>query len=206
MDDLDLLKKDWQKQDSFQQVSEKDIYDMLHKKSSSIVKWLLIISVLEFIFWTILNLVADTDNYFKDDSQKMIIDVLEYISYAIILIFILLLYRNYRKISVVGSTKQLMIDILNTKKIINYYVIYNLVMIVVAILASTTYIFIYNPDNELLRQKLGSSPKMMFGFAVTIIGCTAIFIGIIWLFYRLLYGILLKKLYVNYEELKKIDL
>ena len=206
MDDLDLLKKDWQKQDSFQQVSEQDIYGMLHKKSSSIVKWLLIISVLEFIFWTILNLVADTDDYFKNESQKMIIDVLEYISYAIILIFILLLYRNYRKISVVGSTKQLMIDILNTKKIINYYVIYNLVMIVVAILASTTYIFLYNPDNELLRQKLVSSPKMMFGFAVTIIGCTAVFIGIIWLFYRLLYGILLKKLYVNYEELKKIDL
>ena len=206
MDDLDLLKKDWQKQDSFQQVSEKDIYGMLHKKSSSIVKWLLIISVLEFVFWTILNLVADTDDYFKNQSQKMIIDVLEYISYAIILIFILLLYRNYRKISVVGSTKQLMIDILNTKKIINYYVIYNLVMIVVAILASTTYIFLYNPDNELLRQKLVSSPKMMFGFAVTIIGCTAVFIGIIWLFYRLLYGILLKKLYVNYEELKKIDL
>ena len=206
MDDLDLLKKDWQKQDSFQQISEKDIYGMLHKKSSSIVKWLLIISVLEFVFWTILNLVADTDDYFKNQSQKMIIDVLEYISYAIILIFILLLYRNYRKISVVGSTKQLMIDILNTKKIINYYVIYNLVMIVVAILASTTYIFLYNPDNELLRQKLVSSPKMMFGFAVTIIGCTAVFIGIIWLFYRLLYGILLKKLYVNYEELKKIDL
>ena len=206
MDDLDLLKKDWQKQDSFQQISEQDIYGMLHKKSSSIVKWLLIISVLEFIFWTILNLVADTDDYFKNQSQKMIIDVLEYISYAIILIFILLLYRNYRKISVVGSTKQLMIDILNTKKIINYYVIYNLVMIVVAILASTTYIFLYNPDNELLRQKLVSSPKMMFGFAVTIIGCTAVFIGIIWLFYRLLYGILLKKLYVNYEELKKIDL
>ena len=206
MDDLDLLKKDWQKQDSFQQISEQDIYGMLHKKSSSIVKWLLIISVLEFIFWTILNLVADTDDYFKNQSQKMIIDVLEYISYAIILIFILLLYRNYRKISVVGSTKQLMIDILNTKKIINYYVIYNLVMIVVAILASTTYIFLYNPDNELLRQKLVSSPKMMFGFAVTIIGCTAVFIVIIWLFYRLLYGILLKKLYVNYEELKKIDL
>ena len=106
MDDLDLLKKDWQKQDSFQQVSEKDIYGMLHKKSSSIVKWLLIISVLEFVFWTILNLVADTDDHFKNQSQKMIIDVLEYISYAIILIFILLLYRNYRKISVVGSTKQ----------------------------------------------------------------------------------------------------
>ena len=206
MDDLDLLKKDWQKQDSFQQISEQDIYGMLHKKSSSIVKWLLIISVLEFVFWTVLNLVADTDDYFKNQSQKMIIDVLEYISYGIILVFILLLYRNYRKISVVGSTKQLMIDILNTKKIINYYVIYNLVMIVVAILASTTYIFLYNPDNELLRQKLVSSPKMMFGFAVTIIGCTAVFIVIIWLFYRLLYGILLKKLYVNYEELKKIDL
>ena len=51
MDELELLKKDWKKQEgSFQQIGEKEIYGMLHKGSSSIVKWILIISILEFLF------------------------------------------------------------------------------------------------------------------------------------------------------------
>ena len=36
--------------------------------------------------------------------------------------------------------------------------------------------------------------------------CTAIIFGLFWLFYKLIYGILLKRLYKNYKELKKIDL
>jgi hypothetical protein len=48
MKELDLL-KDWQKnKDSFEQVSEIEIYRMIHKKSSSIVKWILIISIWRF--------------------------------------------------------------------------------------------------------------------------------------------------------------
>jgi hypothetical protein len=39
MDVLDLLKKDWKKKEhTFDQVSENEIYNMLHKRSSSIVK------------------------------------------------------------------------------------------------------------------------------------------------------------------------
>ena len=49
MKELDLLKKDWQKDTAFEQVSEVEIYKMLHKKSSSIVKWILIVSLLEFV-------------------------------------------------------------------------------------------------------------------------------------------------------------
>ena len=53
MKELDLLKKDWKKNaDSFEQVSESEIYKMIHRKSSSIVKWIFIISIIEFLFWT----------------------------------------------------------------------------------------------------------------------------------------------------------
>ena len=34
---------------------------------------------------------------------------------------------------------------------------------------------------------------------------TVIFVTIIWLFYKLIYGILLKRLNRNYNELKKIE-
>ena len=47
MNDLDLLKKDWQKPNTFVQISEQDIYGMLHKKSSSIVKWIFYVSIIE---------------------------------------------------------------------------------------------------------------------------------------------------------------
>ena len=43
--------------------------------------------------------------------------------------------------------------------------------------------------------------SLLFLTVILLIG-----VGIIWLFYRLLYGILLRKLYRNYNELKKIDL
>jgi hypothetical protein len=59
MKELDLLKKDWKKNsDSFEQISEKEIYRMIHKKSSSIVKWILIISILEISFWDFFKLIS----------------------------------------------------------------------------------------------------------------------------------------------------
>ena len=50
MDELELLKKDWQKDDNnYPKKSYNEIYKMILKKSSSIVKWILIISILEFM-------------------------------------------------------------------------------------------------------------------------------------------------------------
>ena len=66
MKELDLLKKDWQKNEaSFEQVTEKDIYKMIHKRSSSIVKWILILSVLELVFWFVIGLGINIDDDFK---------------------------------------------------------------------------------------------------------------------------------------------
>lgn len=54
MDELELLKKDWQKDDNnYPKKSYNEIYKMILKKSSSIVKWIFIISILEFILWEI---------------------------------------------------------------------------------------------------------------------------------------------------------
>jgi len=46
-DELELLKKDWQKQsEALPKLTAEEIYPMLHKKSSSIVKWIFIISLI----------------------------------------------------------------------------------------------------------------------------------------------------------------
>ncbi|WP_166769784.1 hypothetical protein [Flavobacterium psychrophilum] len=50
MKELDLLKKDWNRNDNYPKFSEQEIYVMLHKNSSSSVKWIFYISVIEFVF------------------------------------------------------------------------------------------------------------------------------------------------------------
>ncbi|HWR94773.1 MAG TPA: hypothetical protein VN192_06210 [Flavobacterium sp.] len=208
MEELDLLKKSWQKsENSFEQISEKEIYKMLHTKSSSIVKWILVISILEVIFWSGISLLFNTDDYLlKHPELITYFKILNYFNYIVILIFIVLFYRNYKSISTTVSTKQLMKDILKTRKTVHYYVYYNLGMIVIGMLAGFYIALTYNPEVIDFKEKITSNPKAMiitFGiFGLITIAC----VGLFWLFYRLLYGILLRRLYNNYKELKKIDL
>ncbi|MBC7642486.1 MAG: hypothetical protein H7174_09155 [Flavobacterium sp.] len=209
MEELDLLKKDWQKADNFNQFSEKDIYNMLQKKSTSIVRWLLIISVLEFCLWTFISFFSDNDDYFDNKEMNtfmLISKYLEYIGYGVILLFIYLLFKKYKKISVTESTKQLMTDILNTRKIVQYYVWYNLIILVLCVFLGVYFAVIINPQSHFIMDKILSDSKYMIGGILFLILITVLFLGIFWLFYRLLYGILLKRLYANYKELQKIDL
>ena len=212
MEELDLLKKAWQKDShSYEQVSESEIYKMLHKKSSSIVKWILIISIIEVLFWTVISLCYNIDDHMKKQhAENMIfyLKALTLFNYVVIFWFIYCFYKNYVKISTTSSTKQLMQDILNTRKTVHYYVWYNLTMIVLCLIAGFAIAFVYNPKMELLKDKMTNEINYHILFVTLAIMLLTIvaFVGLFWLFYRLLYGILLRKLYTNYKELKKIDL
>ena len=209
MEELDLLKKDWQKANNFNQFSEKDIYYMLQKKSTSIVRWLLIISILEFCLWTFINVYSDSDSCFDNKEMNTFMSIskyLEYFGYGVILLFIYLLFKKYKKISVTASTKHLMINILNTKKIVQYYVWYNLIILVLCVFLGVYFAVIINPKSHFIMDKILSDSKYMIGGILFLTLLTVLFFAIFWLFYRLLYGILLKKLYANYKELQKIDL
>jgi hypothetical protein len=209
MKELDLLKKDWQKNDTFEQVSEVDIYKMLHKKSSSIVKWIFIISILEMLLWTSISLFFNNDDYLKKikhEELNVYFEGLTYFNYAVILVFIYLFYKNYVSISTTVSTKQLMKDILKTRKTVQCYVWYNLGMVGLSMMMGFFMAFAYNPEVIVLMNKVANNTKVMVITIVVFILIIAIFLGAFWLFYRLLYGILLRRLYANYNELKKIDL
>ncbi|GAA3770906.1 hypothetical protein [Flavobacterium ginsengiterrae] len=209
MKELDLLKKDWKKNsDSFEQISEKEIYRMIHKKSSSIVKWILIISILEISFWTFSNLFINTDDVLRKINHPEIVAILEYLTYLnylVGLIFVFIFYKNYTTISTTVATKSLMSAILRTRKTVQYYVWYNLGMIVVTSILSFFIAFVYNPDMAFLREKLAVNGKAMLTTIGILILVILGFFGLFWCFYRLLYGTLLKRLYINYKELKKID-
>ena len=199
MKELDLLKKDWQKMDkSFVQVSESDIYKMIHKRSSSIVKWIFIISILEFVVLNSLSYLMPNEKTSESPTVELVISVLDYLSYGVALFFMYLFYRNYRSITVTSNTKKLMECILNTRKTVRYYIIFNLMLVFVV---SVVVFF-----NEFQTESANTDGGKMFFICLLMLFFIAILIGVVWLFYQLIYGILLKKLNRNYVELRKIDL
>ncbi|WPO77313.1 hypothetical protein [Flavobacterium sp. KACC 22761] len=209
MKELDLLKKDWKKNsDSFEQISEKEIYKMIHKKSSSIVKLILIISILEISFWTFSNLFINTDDLLNKMNHPEIVlalDIITYFNYVVVLIFVIIFYKNYKTISATVATKNLMSAILKTRKTVQYYVWYNLGMLVIITIISYFIAFVYNPDMAFLREKLAENGKALFFTVGILILIILGLFGMFWCIYRLVYGTLLRRLYANYKELKKID-
>lgn len=210
MDELDILKKDWNKDRSEDKtLSSKDIYPMLHKKSSSIVKTLFYISIGELLLWIIINALP----YLFSDRYKEKLDTLynndnfiiglTIFSYAVILVFIYLLFRSQKSISVTDNAKKLMESILTTRKIIKYYVLYNLIMAGASMCIGFYYSFQNDPDAAGLVENLNSNQKIVL--YIVLIAVIALFVLIIWLFYKLIYGLLLTRLNRNYKELKKIE-
>ena len=209
MDELELLKKDWVKNDDrFEKKSTAQIYPMLLKKSSSIVKTLFYISIAELVFWVAINtlpfLMSDSYRAKHEEmyTSNMFI-IISIVSYAIILLFVYLLYQSHKSISVTDNAKKLMQNILKTRKIIKYYVLYNLVLASVSMILA----FIYTSSHDpLLAEKIDHFTNKQY---IAMIGIfmlvTIVFVAVIWLFYKLLYGILLRRLNKNYKELKKIE-
>jgi hypothetical protein len=178
MEELDLLKKAWKKDThSLEQVSEVEIYKMLHKKSSSIVKWIFYISLIELSFGFILN-------------------------------FIYRFYKMYQRISVVDTTKNLLESILKTRKVVKQYVIFNLVTLALVFAVVFSLGLYYGYIDIMLKKGITtpeiSTKTILISIAIIVL-FTSVVTFIFWLFYRLLYGILLRRLYANYKELKKID-
>ena len=212
MDELDLLKKHWNKgEDSFQQVSEKQIYKMIHKNSSSIVKWIFIISILEFLLWSFLSFcMKDGEVMQQFDAYHVdhIMTPLMVVGYIGLAYFFFQFYMNYRKITATDNVKKLINTILSTRKRVNQYVWFNIIYAILSVITVLFIQFNYDPRLIDLFETSANSNKAMLIYgiytAMTIV-FLSVFVGCIWLFYRLVYGILLKRLYKNYEELKKID-
>jgi hypothetical protein len=210
MDELDILKKDWNKENpEDKKLSASDIYPMLHKKSSTIVKKLFYISIAELVFWILINIIP----YIYSESFKKRIEevygndfvfaTLTIFGYAVIILFIYLLFKSYKTISSTDSTKKLMESIIKTRKVIKYYVIYNLVVAGISMVFGFYYVLHNDPIISKEMPHLGTMQSILvYGFLVFF---SAVFILIIWLFYRLIYGLLLKRLNKNYKELEKID-
>ena len=209
MKELDLLKKDWQRNTNFAQVTDVEIYAMLHRKSSSIVKWIMIISILELLLWTIVGMLGNSDEFLQTihrTNVTFIFRAINVIHYGVVVFLIYMFYKNYVRISTTASTKELMLSILKTRKTVQIYVWYNLAMMTVSLIIGFTVHLMYNPEVRQMFERVNASNQFMVGFVIGISLCIIVMVALFWLFYRLLYGILLRRLLVNYKELEKIDL
>ena len=211
MDQLDKLKKEWQnREQELPKLSYNSIYNMLLKKSSSIVKWIFIISIIELLFWIGLNLVIPEDNL-KLINEMGIGDIMHYsniVHFIIFGVFIFLFYKNHQSIKVTDSTKMLMQNILKTRKTVRYFVYYNLGMLASGLII--TDIYFYSRSQKLYEiMNFASKGIPEKGFATTFIISQIIVgilvVGLLIAFYWMIYGILLKRLNNNYKELKKLD-
>ena len=213
MDELELLKKDWQKEDSkYPKLSYNEIYNMILKKSSSIVKWIFIISLLEFALWTLISFgLKDTENMqrFKAYDVEHILIPISVIGYIILAYFFYLFFKNYKTISAADSAKNLMENILRTRRTVKYYVGFNLIYLVVATIAVLFIEFDKNPELiDQLNEAAASGEVFKFYavFIITIFVVLAIFVLLLLLFYYLIYGLLLRRLNKNYREIRRLEL
>jgi len=177
-----------------------EIYKMAHSKSSSIVKWIFIIGILEFVILNSLYFFMDMEEAYKQYKKMGLEDFVFYsqiVAYAILFYFLAQFYLNYRQISTTDSTKQLMKKILKTRKTVRNYVFFNLSYLGLTMIVVTIASIKINIDH------LNNKQILLVVFLMLI--ATIIILGLFWLFYQLLYGILLKKLNRNFKELAKLE-
>ncbi|MDY7394265.1 hypothetical protein UMM65_03360 [Aureibaculum sp. 2210JD6-5] len=200
MDQLELLKKDWKKQDgALPKLSKEALSKIIHKKSSSIVKWIFIISVLELVIPVVISLFtgnAKSSVTIEKLGLTTFINTFYGFYYVVLICFVYFFYKNYRSISADENPKVLIQNILKTRKIVKYYIWFNLALI--PIVCSVVFYGFFKSDVFLSQIPKDTNMIVVWLLSLFII---LIMVVLFWLFYQLLYGILLKKLNKNYKEL-----
>ena len=212
MDELELLKKDWQKGNgNYPKLTYEEIYSMILKKSSSIVKWIFIISILEFVFWILISFGMKASGYNMDIDgleKKFGFIALTVLSYGILAYFFYRFYVNYKTINTTDNAKNLMENILRTRRTVKQYVIFNLIVLVIGVVYMMPIALNQDENSRALLETAkanGELLKYYAGIALVTLITLVIAIAVLLVFYWLIYGILLKRLNRNYHELKKLE-
>lgn len=206
MDELELLKKNWNNQEgTLPKLSYDQIYKMILKKSSSVVKWIFIISILEFILWLSIDIgfrISGKTEELEALGTPGLNLITSIVSYSILIFFMVRFYLNYKKIKATDSTKELMKNILKTRKTVKVYVLINVSFVALMTIGLLFYQAMFTTTHIEMAQ------EQQLPLYISILGALfaiIVSIGIILLFYRLIYGILIGKLKDNYKELQKLE-
>ncbi|MDR2121720.1 MAG: hypothetical protein LBP34_01210 [Flavobacteriaceae bacterium] len=222
--DIDNLKKSWKEQECPKnQYSQAELVLMLNKKSRNNVKYIVIISIIEFIV-LILSLfftAADKNDMMQNldaAAQEIYIrnyrisQILIYINIIASIGFVFYFYKCYKRIDLINSTKNLIENILNFRKSVNLFILINITLGAITLFLTGFYDFMSG-----LKEKINSAPQDFITIekihpifssseyiSVFIIICFFTILIII-AYYYLVYGTFLRKLKNNLKELHKFE-
>lgn len=216
--DLDNFKQTWQQQPVEPKYNSKDIESMLNKSSRNYVKFILWISLIEFVIILGANLyytffgedtsdlmsvlgklgISDSANFEHTISQLYLI--LKMISLFLTGIFVVLFYRNYRKINIESNLKKLILQIIRFKKTVQLFILANISLVILFTLVLGFFTF-----TVLAEQNIELTNPTLIGFITGLILTMLISVVLIWVYYRVVYGFILQRLSKNLKQLQKIE-
>ena len=216
--DLDTIKKTWQEQEVLPKYRDSEISEMLNKKSRNYVKYIFWISAAEFLLFlgisisyiaknedtnSFLNImtrlgIRKTEELESDFSQLYF--VLKILSLVVTLFFVIRFYLSYRKIHVEASMKKFILQIISFRKTVNLFIFTNIFLLVVFTAALTFFILKTMSD-----QKVQMDHPTFIGFITGLMITTLLTGVLIWIYYRVVYGIINKRLGRNLKQLKDIE-
>ena len=216
--DIDNLKKTWQEQELPPKYDNSAILDMLNRRSRNYVKPIFWSSIAEFLFFLGLTLFYiagsdDTDSLINilsrlgiEITPKIEMDfahlffALKMISLIVTAYFIVRFYLSYRKIDVESNLKKLISQIIGFRKVVNLFIMTNVLLLVFFTALLTVFVFM-----TLSQQNIALDNATLTGFVIGILFSTVLCVGLIWLYYRVVYGIILRRLGKDLEQLRQID-
>ncbi|MFZ4930044.1 beta-carotene 15,15'-monooxygenase [Chryseobacterium sp. Mn2064] len=216
--DLDSFKKTWQEQPVQPKYDNREILQMLNRKSRNYVKYIFWISVVEFLFFSVLGLFYFFQEEESDSFRKMLERLgaqeapevennfghaylaIKIISLLITAYFVLKFYSNYRKIKIEENLKGLITRIIKFKTTVNAFILISIVLLISFTFVLAAFIF-YTLNSQNVQPSNADLTITVVGLTVS----TLLGISLIWLYYRLVYGTIIKKLDKNLHQLKEID-
>ena len=216
--DLDSFKETWQQQPVQPKYDSSDIESMLNKSSRNYVKYILWISVVEFILILIANLyytflgedtadlmsvlgklgINNSSNFESTISQLYF--VLKMVSLGLTGIFVFLFYQNYRKIKIESNLKKLILQIFTFKKTVQLFILANIGLVILFTLILGLFTFLV-----LAEQNIALTNPTLIVFITGLALTMGISVVLIWIYYRLVYGFILRRLGKNLEQLQNIE-
>lgn len=198
MEDLELLKKDWNKEsDEFKNYSEKEIYGMIKKNSTSAAQALLIMGLTEILIWSAYG-------YFEGDFPVVRV--------GLFVAFFGFVIHLYYRMKAEHTSMRLMKNILNLRKAVLAYAGISLFLIITDHLRHFSYYtrdFMAGIHDGYHRNSYKmTNPDIFapeFGNYAVFGTISLIVVYLLYLIYKKTYGKVLTNLRKNYKELSRAE-
>jgi len=205
MAELDFLKGHWSKQPRFPVQTKEELQSSIRKSSFNVLKWLIAVNFFELLLFIGLSLLlGDADDTGNHPVIDGIVNTLDFIIYALPLIFSAVYFILIRKLRNKHSVSALLQNILTTRKLLNIYIYLNIAIFLIILYVAIFLTISAGHIDQEAAGTLGTTTSYVILISVCVL-VSLLFMFVVWLFYRLLYGRLLQKLSKNYEELKDME-